>query len=57
MMKVSVLEKTNKELTSYKKELEEVISDISKETDEEKRKAMVDFNLIRRKSLKRLERN
>eukprot|EP00347_Sterkiella_histriomuscorum_P010293 403376860 len=53
--KISLLEKSNKELIAYKKSLEETIDEISKEKDIDKRLQMVNFNLIRRKSLLRLE--
>lgn len=49
------LERANKELLSYKKELEETLDEISKEMDTEKRMSMVDLTLIRRRSLMRLE--
>ncbi|CDW76648.1 UNKNOWN [Stylonychia lemnae] len=55
LQKIQMLEKINKELVAYKKALEETIDEIAKEQDNQKRLQMVNFNLIRRKSLLRLE--
>lgn len=49
------LEKKNKDLLTYQKSLEEEISNIGKEQDEDKRMDMFNTNLLRRKSMMRIE--
>jgi hypothetical protein len=55
LQKIQMLEKSNKELIIYKKSIEETLNEISKEEDPEKKISMINVNLIRRKSLLRLE--
>ena len=57
LAKITALEKSNKELICYKKELEQTLKDIIKEEDIDKKLAMVDLKIIRKRSLKRLDNN
>lgn len=55
LQKIALLEKSNQELLSYKRSIEDTIKDISNEKDDQKKLQLVQLNLIRRKSLLRLE--
>lgn len=53
--KISFLERSNRELLSYKKALEETIKDICTEDDKEKRIALADLNQVRKRGQPKLE--
>jgi len=52
---VQSLERSNNELIQYKKQFEEALNQIKKEDDEGKRLALLNLNILRRKSLMRME--
>ena len=57
LQKIILLEKSNLDLMAYKKHVETTIAQINKEPNEQKKLQMLTLNLIRRKSLLRLERD
>jgi len=55
MEKISFLEKSNKELLSYKKALEETVEELCNEEDREKRMALANINQIRKRGKTKTE--
>ena len=54
--RVNLLEKSNRELSSMHKSMEDTIKEIAGEKDQEKKMNLINVNLFRRKSLLRAEK-